>query len=185
MTVLSGIAIYCFFALKYPYHLHFQEQYQLFEFTWDYFSSVSCVPGGLADWTGRFLTQFCYYAPAGATLIAILLCSVQLLSFAACSSKNLTTYALSFLPVIPLLAFYCDENALLGGTAAIAISLAAFALCRLIRPGRVRLLTEAALIPVLYMACGSLSVVFLLVAIISECLESKAKALSVRSAPLR
>ena len=29
MTVLSGIAIYCFYSLKYPYHLHFQEQYQL------------------------------------------------------------------------------------------------------------------------------------------------------------
>ena len=62
MTVLFGIAIYCFYSLKYPYHLHFQEQYQLFEFTWAYFLRVSSVPGGLADWIGRFLTQFCYYA---------------------------------------------------------------------------------------------------------------------------
>ena len=40
MTVLSGIAIYCFYSLKYPYHLHFQEQYQLFEFTSYRYKSV-------------------------------------------------------------------------------------------------------------------------------------------------
>ena len=34
LTVLTGIAVYCFFAFRYPYHLHFQEQYQLFESTW-------------------------------------------------------------------------------------------------------------------------------------------------------
>ena len=177
MTVLSGIAIYCFYSLKYPYHLHFQEQYQLFEFTWAYFLSVSCVPGGLADWIGRFLTQFCYYAPAGAAVIALLLCSVQLLTFAAAGKKNLSTYALSFLPVIPLMAFYCDENALLGGTVAIAILLAASALCRPIRARRLRLVIEAALIPVLYMACGSLTVFYVLITILSECIENKAKAL--------
>ena len=49
LTLLSGIALYGFFALKYPYHLHFQEQYQLFEGTWDYFRTVAAVPGGFAD----------------------------------------------------------------------------------------------------------------------------------------
>ncbi|MBO6097212.1 MAG: hypothetical protein J6P56_07880, partial [Bacteroidales bacterium] len=53
MTVLAGIVLYAFFALKYPYHLHFQEQYQLFESTWSYFASVAWLPGGLADWLGR------------------------------------------------------------------------------------------------------------------------------------
>ena len=69
LTALTGIAVYCFFAFRYPYHLHFQEQYQLFESTWAYFSGVASVPGGLADWAGRFLTQFCYYAPAGAAIM--------------------------------------------------------------------------------------------------------------------
>ena len=54
MTLLSAVAVYCFFAFKYPYHLHFQEQYQLFEFSCGYFCSVVSVPGGLAAWlTGR------------------------------------------------------------------------------------------------------------------------------------
>ena len=177
MTVLTGIAIYCFFALSYPYHLHFQEQYQLFESTWDYFRSVEAIPGGLADWIGRFLTQFCFYAPAGAALIALLLCSIQLLTWAACRKKSLLTYAVSFLPVIPLLAFYCDENALLGGAAAIALSLAAAALCGLIRNDKIRLLIETLLIPILYMACGSIAVVFVLVTVIREFLKSGARAL--------
>ena len=84
MTVLSGVAVYCFFAFRYPYHLHFQEQYQLFEFTWGYFLNVAGVPGGLADWVGRFLTQFCYYAPAGAFVMALVFCALQWITWVAC-----------------------------------------------------------------------------------------------------
>ena len=177
MTVLAGIAIYCFFALKYPYHLHFQEQYQLFESTWEYFCGVAAVPGGLADWIGRFLTQFCYYAPAGAVILALLLCSVQLLTWAVCRRKTLTMYALSFAPVIPLIAFYCDENALYGGAVALALSLACAVICALVHKDRVRRFIEAVLIPLVYMACGPLAVVFVLVTIINEFFRSGLKAL--------
>ena len=177
MTVLTGIAIYCFFALKYPYHLHFQEQYQLFESTRDYFISVAAVPGGLADWIGRFFTQFCYYAPAGAFVLALLLCSVQLLTWAACRNKTIPVYALSFTPVIPLLAFYCDENALFGGAVALAISLVCAALCTFVHKDTVRRLLQAVLIPIVYMACGPLAVVFVLVTVINELFRSGLKAL--------
>ena len=166
MTVLSGIALYCFFALKYPYHLHFQEQYQLFESTWDYFRTVSAVPGGFADWLGRFLTQFCYYAPAGAAVLAVLLCGVQLTTWAVCRRRTLVTYALSFLPAATLAAFYCDESALMGGAVALALSLGAAALCIRIPGNRLRTLVEAILIPVLYLACGPIAVVFVLIALI-------------------
>ena len=177
MTVLAGIAIYCFFALKYPYHLHFQEQYQLFESTWEYFCGVAAVPGGLADWIGRFLTQFCYYAPAGAVILALLLCSVQLLTWAVCRRKTLTVYALSFTPVIPLIAFYCDENALSGGAVALTLSLACSAICAHVHKDRVRRLIEAVMIPLVYMACGPLAAVFVLVTIINEFFRSGLKAL--------
>ena len=177
MTVLTGIAIYCFFALKYPYHLHFQEQYQLFESTWDYFISVAAVPGGLADWIGRFFTQFCYYAPAGAFVLALLLCSVQLLTWAACRNKTIPVYALSFTPVIPLLAFYCDENALFGGAVALSLSLAFAALCALVRKDTVRRLLQVVLIPIVYMACGPLAVVFVLVTVINEFFRTGIKAI--------
>ena len=167
-TVLAGVAAYLFFAFKYPYHLHFQEQYQLFEFTWAYFARVAWLPGGLADWLGRFLTQFFYYAPLGALLTSLLLCSVQLLTFAASREKTLFTYALSFLPAFLLTAFFCDENALAGGMVALALALGAAALCQLPGKDRLRHLLEVLLVPLLYLACGSLAVVFVLVTALRE-----------------
>ena len=176
MTLLSGIVLYGFFALKYPYHLHFQEQYQLFEGTWDYFRTVAAVPGGFADWLGRFLTQFCYYAPAGAAALALLLCGVQLATQAACRRRTPASYALSFLPAATLAAFYCDESALMGGTVALALSLGAAALCIRISGNRLRTLVEAVLIPVLYLSCGPIAVVFVLIALIDSFVRERLRA---------
>lgn len=173
MTVLSGIAFYVFFAFRYPYHLHFQEQYQLFESTWAYFASVASVPGGLADWAGRFITQFFYYAPAGAALLAVLLCAVQLLTWSVCRQRTPGLFALSFLPVVLLLAFYCDENALAGAAVALGFALAVAALCQRISHFVLRHILELVLIPVLYMACGPLAVVFVLVTVFREMRNTK------------
>jgi len=172
MTVLSGIAMFGFFAFFYPYHLHFQEQYQLFESTWAYFASVASVPGGLADWTGRFLTQFCYYARVGAALLAMLLCAVQLLTWAVCRNRSLLIYALTFVPAFVSVAYFCDENALAGGLVALALSLGAAALCQLIRNVRTKRILVLCLVPVLYMACGPLSLVFGLTLVILELSEA-------------
>ena len=172
MTVLSGVAFYCFFALFYPYHLHFQEQYQLFESTWDYFQSVASLPGGLADWMGRWVTQFFYYAPVGAAMMAVLLCGVQLVTWVACSKRTLFTYALSFIPSVLLLAFFCDENALVGSVWALILSLGAAVLCQGIKKDGPRHILEVALVPILYMACGGLAVVFVLVSALREGLKN-------------
>ena len=168
LTVLTGIAVYCFFAFRYPYHLHFQEQYQLFESTWAYFTGVASVPGGLADWTGRFLTQFCYYALAGATILAVLICAVQLLTWALCRRHTFVSYILCFLPAIALVAFFCDESALFGGAVALILSLACAGLCTLVKSDKVRWIIEAVLVPLVYMACGGLAVVFVLACLIRE-----------------
>ncbi|MBR4788561.1 MAG: hypothetical protein IK030_02470, partial [Bacteroidales bacterium] len=177
MTVLAGVGIYCFFAFRYPYHIHFQEQYQLFESTWAYFASVSVVPGGFADWLGRFLTQFFYYAPAGALIMAVLLCGVQLLTWAACKEKSLLSYALSFIPAVLLLLFFCDENALAGGAVAIALSLAAAALLALVGKDRLRRILEAAAAPLLYFLCGPVALAYVLVVIVRETGKTGAKAI--------
>ena len=168
MTVLTGIAIYAFFAFRYPYHLHFQEQYQLFEWTGAYFAQVAGVPGGLADWLGRCITQFFYYAPLGAALTALLLCGVQLLTWAVCARRSLMLYALSFLPALLLVAFCCDENALTGPVVAVALSLGAAALCRRVVPQKRRRLLELLLVPVLYLACGPVCLLFVLVSVCRE-----------------
>ena len=168
LTVLSGIAVYCFFAFEFPYHLHFQEQYQLFESTWAYFASVAAVPGGLADWFGRFLTQFCYHAPVGAALMTLLVIAVQLLTWAVCRRHTFISYVLSFLPAVAVLAFLCDESALAGGVVALILALACAALCALVRSDKTRGAIEAILVPLLYLACGGIAVVFVLVCLIRE-----------------
>lgn len=177
MTVLAGVGIYCFFAFRYPYHLHFQEQYQLFESTWAYFASVASVPGGFADWLGRCLTQFFYYAPAGALIMAVLLCGIQLLAWAACKGKSLTAYALSFIPSVLLLLFFCDENSLSGGAVAIALSLAAAVLLSIVRKERLRRFLEAVAAPLLYFLCGPAALTCVLIVIAREIGGTGAKAI--------
>lgn len=175
MTVLTGIALYFFFAFRYPYHLHFQEQYQLFEWTWKYFADVSCVPGGLADWLGRCLTQFFYHAPAGSALLAILLCGVQLIVWAACRRRTLLTYVLSFLPVLLLTAFFCDDNALTGPIVGLALSLGVAALCRCVIARKGRRLLELLLVPAVYMACGPLCLLFIIAAVCCEVADGEGR----------
>ena len=175
MTILTGIAIYLFFAFKYPYHLHFQEQYQLFEWTGAYFAQVAWAPGGLADWLGRCITQFFYYAPLGAVLLAVLLCGVQLLVWAVCRHRSLMVYVLSFIPALLLLAFCCDENALTGSVVALALSLGVAALCHCIASRTVRRVLELILIPVLYLACGPLYLVFVLISVCRKVAGSEEK----------
>ncbi len=73
------MAVLLFFALAYPHHLHYQEQFQLFLFDSNYVWDIVRHPGGVADLLGRFCTQFFLYAWVGAAIIAILLSLVQLL----------------------------------------------------------------------------------------------------------
>ena len=80
-TLLFGVAVFLFFGLAYPHHLHYQEQYQLFLFDSTYIWEIVRLPGGVADLLGRFCTQFFLFAWVGAFIIALLLSAVQLLSF--------------------------------------------------------------------------------------------------------
>jgi hypothetical protein len=79
-TLLFGVAVILFFGLAYPHHLHYQEQYQLFLFDWNYVWEIVQLPGGVADLLGRFCTQFFLFAWVGALIIGILLTLVQLLT---------------------------------------------------------------------------------------------------------
>ena len=175
MTILTGIGIFVFFAFRYRYHLHFQEQYQLFEWTFTYFADVARVPGGLADWLGRCLTQFFYHAPAGAALLAVLYCCVQLAVWAACRRRTLFTYALSFIPMLLLVVYFCDDNALAGSIVALALSFGVVALCRRVASRKGRRALELILLPLVYMACGPLCILFAIVAVCHEVADGEGK----------
>ena len=52
LSVLVGIGVFLFWYVAYPHAMSYQEQYQLFLWSWDYFIDKISLPGGFADWLG-------------------------------------------------------------------------------------------------------------------------------------
>lgn len=159
-SLLYTVAAFLFFVLAYSAHVHFQEQFQLFLFTGSYFKEVVSAPGGFADWLGRFLTQFSWWAAAGAAINALILLAVQQLCWKLSERKTPLCYVLSFVPSILCFGFLCDENAILGGAVALLIVLAAVLGVRRIGSEKLRSAATLVLVPVLYFLAGPLVAVF-------------------------
>lgn len=163
-STLLAIVAFCFFRFVYPYHIHFQETMQLFEFSWGYLWSVVGIPGGAADYIARFLTQFFYYAVGGAVVIAVLLASLHLLVYKAVGTYDLAHFALSAIPPLCLWVFLCDENALLVPIVAMIIALGMGIGVRGMKDSALKSIVLAVLTPVAYFLCGSLAIVFVIAA---------------------
>ena len=170
LTVAYAIAIVCFFALVYPHHLHFQEQYQLFLFRWSYVSEVCSVPGGVADLMGRFLTQFFMFAWAGAPLIMLVLMGIQQcmarLMRGAEAGLTAVAFALSFLPSSAMWVFLCDENALMSAPVSLLIVLSVALAVRCIRPLTVRAVAGLIAVPLTYWLAGGMALILALLPIV-------------------
>jgi hypothetical protein len=76
------LIIWCFFQLFYPYHFFFQEQNQLFLWSWDYLSSYTGA-GWFARLIGDFLTQFYYFLYVGATILTLCIALTGILLYKA------------------------------------------------------------------------------------------------------
>ena len=157
--MLFGVAVFLFFGLAYPHHLHYQEQYQLFLFDSTYVWDVVKHSGGVADLLGRFCTQFFLFAWVGAAIIAVLLSAVQLLTLRLTNLQfsifNVQwTYGLSFVPSFLLWLFLLDENALLGGVWAVLLTLLAIWGLSRLPGGWIRRILIIIAIPILYWMVG-------------------------------
>lgn len=154
------VAVTLILALCVPTHLVFQERCQLFLWTGAYFREVCSIPGGLADWIGRFFTQFFISPWAGAAIVAALLVSFQCLILSFRKDTPLWLFSVSILPVAILCAFHANENAMLSAAVALVLSLvAARAVMPCDRPA-VRIVLVSAAVPFLYMALGPLCILF-------------------------
>lgn len=78
---LWGLCCFGFFQLCYPYHFFFQEQNQLFLWSWDYVSEYFDKTGSMALLAGDFLTQFYYYLYFGATILTLCLLLIGVLLY--------------------------------------------------------------------------------------------------------
>ena len=161
-SVVLGIVVFLFWWLFYPYSLSFQEQNQLFLFTWDYFSERISLSGGLADYFAEFITQFSYIPYLGEALLAVVFVIFQ--KAIALSIDRDEWYVLSFVAPVMMLVYMSDIYVMLSYLVAL---IAAVLLCALYRrhPG----LIWAGIATVLgYWLIGPAIFVFTLFAVIRE-----------------
>ena len=125
LPIIYGLCVFLFFWKFFPHHLHFQEQFQLFLHTWDYFIETFLRPGGFSNYAGRFIAQYFLSSFIGALLISGLLTGIQQLVYAIIRRfrKHSIALFLSFLPSLFYWFFLCDENSQTGGVVALLLTL--------------------------------------------------------------
>jgi hypothetical protein len=138
LSVLVGIGMFLFWYVWYPHALSYQEQYQLFLWTWDYFVERVSVPGGFADWLGEFIVQFYYIEWLGALLLALFFVVFGRLA--------------GLIPAALLLWLMGDPSVLLGYAMSIILALAAYRMNR--REGKYGLIGDLLMVPVVYWMTG-------------------------------
>ena len=174
-SLLFGCAICLFWGLYYPHHLHYHEQFQLFLFTPEYGIDKCLHPGGIAEYIAEFLTQFYYFAWAGATILAIVIVLIQrqINWLAKQMGASDFWYPLSFLPSILLWVFLCDENALLAFPVSITLALFALVIQRKTAHSWGRIIYTRLMMPVLYWVVGGGAYfIFVIGVIIGHCIKS-------------
>lgn len=116
LSMAFALAVYWFWAFPYRSVLSFQEQYQLFLTTGNYFAERMAVPGGFASYIGEFLTQFYYLPSIGAVALGVLFLAMQRLVWRVAQSSGAGDcwYPLSFIPPIVVWAYMGDENVMLA-----------------------------------------------------------------------
>ena len=128
LTILLGITTFLFWMWLYPQVLSYQEQNQLFLFTWDYLGERLALPGGFADWLSEFLVQFFYLRWAGALVMALLAALLQLAvwraSMPATVSGKRGAYALTLIPSLLTLIYMGDVEVLVSFPVALLLGVA-------------------------------------------------------------
>lgn len=124
LSLLFGVAVVIFWSVPYMSGLCFQEQYQMFLFDTNYFLERIVLPGGLADYISEFLVQFYYMPVLGGIIIALLLMSIQAISWGLMKQYGMKAvfpgYLLSFVPSIVLWCAMGDQNVLLSFVVALS-----------------------------------------------------------------
>jgi hypothetical protein len=177
LSLTFGVIVFLFFAFIYPFHLNYQEQYQMFLFTADYFFQLMEKPGGFSDYMGNFFTQFFFYSWVGAIVIASMLTLLQraVWSVSRRMGANPLFVPITFIPSFLYWGLLCDENYLLGGLAAILLVAAWIRAYTLLNSIPLRISFLLISIPVLYWLAGGAFLLLPLFAISREITARKIK----------
>ncbi|MDR0749993.1 MAG: DUF6057 family protein [Tannerellaceae bacterium] len=170
LSILFGVIVFVFFGYCYPYHLAYQEQFQLFLFTPAYLAETASVPGGPAGYIARFLTQFYYVPWQGAAIIALLLAALQrlLLCLSRAFGDKPALFPLSFIPSLFYWILLCNEHYMLAGVVALIIVLMAARLYVSIGAKALRVILLFPALSLLYWFSGGACLVMALLCIFWE-----------------
>ena len=125
-SAVFGVAVWMFWWLRFPYDLGFQEQNQLFLYTWGYAADTLADCGGLACLVAEFITQFFYVKWLGALMLAGVFVLLQVMVWKAAVGALDCWYLLSFLPSAVLLLHMGDIYSMLCFPVALILALALY-----------------------------------------------------------
>ncbi|MBQ2361540.1 MAG: hypothetical protein II398_11685, partial [Prevotella sp.] len=159
MSVLVGIGIFMFWFFLYPHALSYQEQYQLFLWTGDYFIEKLSIPGGLANWLGEFIVQFYYIEWLGALLLALLFVALQIITVRLLPKA---WWPMSLVPVALLLWLMGDINVMLSLPMAILLAL----MLACLRMKKSLSWLDVLIVPIAYWMIGPIAWLYVIIRVI-------------------
>lgn len=168
LSAISAVALFLFFGVTMPCHIMFQETFQMFQFTGRYFLETVPVPGGMSDYIAGFLVQFFINPLAGAAITAVTITAVQYLIFKASRCGKGWLLPLTFLPSLILTDFHCDELSMLSADISIIATLGLVLILMSIRDRTVLLVTSTVMVPAMFFAFGTISLLFIIPVIIID-----------------
>ncbi len=169
-TLRGGVVLFwlcCYVLVLNTYHVLHVEQMQLFRFDYAYFHSFLAVPGGLADYAGLFLGQFFISEWLGALLLLALTAACWWLLRSVLRQWDV---AVSAMWVVVLLgALQVSVGYPLGTSIAFLLIVAAFRFYLATETNNLSVYAWMLLAPsLLYMVCGGLVSVWLLLVLLNE-----------------
>ncbi|MBQ6965483.1 MAG: hypothetical protein IJP82_07335 [Bacteroidaceae bacterium] len=158
LSLLLVVSAFLFWYLGYPHALSYQEQYQLFLWTGDYFWTDVLQVGGLADWLGEFFVQFYYVEWLGALVLALLLTVFWWLT-----TKVVDNRWYAFVPTFLLLAYLGDESVLMSYVVALILAMGTRLMMQKVHP-----LFDLLTVPVLYGLIGPVAWLYVFLRLIQR-----------------
>lgn len=178
LSLLLWFVLLIFLQLKYRFHFYHIEQYQLFLFDSDYIFSTLMKTGGLSLLLSDFLIQFFIYPYAGAFITSSLLTLIAVLTYTCLKRIDKDSgfiYLFSLLPVLSLLFMHFDFNYFLQGTVVYILTLLFFSFYLSFRSLRWRIIYSAVATIVLFLLCGSVTILFAFIVCVKELFEQPRK----------
>jgi len=170
VSVGVGCAIFGWWYQEYPAHIIYQEMFQMFLYDGDYAWERIMVPGGMACYLSDFLSQFCYNPKLGALFVAVLCVGIQRLLWRCMKQQGVSSfyYPLSFLPLLPVLHFMGDENALFSFPISLVMTLGVMWGYGLTYSLRFRWIYVCMMLPLLYGMAGAVHFIFVVWLVTNE-----------------